>query len=133
VTLYADMPGSAVGERRPSSARPSLARPYTLTGGRTQAKMDLPLEAAVEALVRPAETDWAPGDVRTEIVDLCQHQPSMAEIAALVRLPIGVARVLVADLVETSYLRVSATLSDNSTMSERRALIERTLSGLRAL
>jgi hypothetical protein len=132
VTLYTDMRGSAA-ERRAPSAPPSLARPYTLTGGRTHAQIDLPLEAAVQALVRSAETDWAPGDVRTEILNLCQTQPSVAEIAALARLPIGVARVLVSDLVGTSHLRVQATLSDKSTLSERRALIERTLSGLRAL
>lgn len=120
-------------ERPASTPRPSLARPYTLTGGRTQARVDLPLEAAVQALVRSSETDWAPGDVRTEIVELCQHRPSMAEIASLARLPIGVARVIVGDLVETSYLQVAATLSDDSSLAERRALIERTLSGLRAI
>jgi hypothetical protein len=44
-----------------------------------------------------------------------------------------VTRVLVGDLVESGHLRVHATLTDHSTVSDRRRLIERTLDGLRAL
>ena len=125
MTLSMDKP-----EQKRSASR---ARPYTLTGGRTRARIEMPIEAPVEALVSSDELDCAPGDVHAVIVRLCSDRPSIAEISAYAGLPIGVTRVLVADLVEGGRLRVHATLTDDSTVSERRRLIERTLSGLRAL
>ena len=110
---------------------PNRARPYTLTGGRTRAPIELPIEVTVETL--NGELVWEPGDVRTTIVRLCHDRPSIAEISSYAALPIGVTRVLVGDLVESGHLRVHATLTERSTDSERRRLIERTLDGLRAL
>jgi hypothetical protein len=119
---------------RPETNRtPSRARPYTLTGGRTRARIELPIEATVETLVPNAEPDWAPGDVRTVIIQLCRNRPSIAEVSSYSGLPIGVTRVLVGDLVESGHLRAHNTLTDDSTATERRQLIERTLGGLRAL
>jgi hypothetical protein len=119
---------------RPETKRtPNPARPYTLTGGRTRPRIELPIEATVETLVSSGEPDWAPGDVRTVIIQLCRDRPSIAEISSYAGLPIGVTRVLVGDLMESGHLRVHNTLTDQSTASERRLLIERTLSGLRAL
>jgi Protein of unknown function (DUF742) len=54
-------------------------------------------------------------------------------VAARLGIPIGVARVLVADLIEAGHVRVSATLKDDSSDDERRELIERVLSGLRRI
>jgi hypothetical protein len=119
---------------RPETKRsPNPARPYTLTGGRTRAPIELPIEVTVETLVSSDELDWAPDDVHTVIVRLCRDRPSIAEISSYAALPIGVTRVLVGDLVESGHLRVHATLTDRSTISDRRRLIERTLDGLRAL
>jgi Protein of unknown function (DUF742) len=112
---------------------PNPARPYTLTGGRTRAEIELPIEVTVETVASRGELVWAPGDVRTVIVRLCHARPSIAEISSYADLPIGVTRVLVGDLVESGHLRVHATLTDRSTATERRRLIERTLDGLRAL
>jgi hypothetical protein len=120
-------------DRPVEAAQPRIARPYTLTGGRTRPTVALPLEAAIETLANASRTEWAPGDVRADIVGLCRRSPSVAEIAAIINLPLGVARVLVSDLVASSHLRVHGTLSARSTVTERRELIERTLSGLRAL
>jgi hypothetical protein len=111
---------------------PNRARPYTLTGGRTRPRIELPIEVTVETLAS-SELDWAPRDVRTVIVQLCYDRPSIAEISSYAALPIGVTRVLVGDLVESGHLRVHATLTDHSTIPDRRRLIERTLDGLRAL
>jgi hypothetical protein len=120
-------------DRPETQPPPNRARPYTLTGGRTRARIELPIEVTVETLPSSDELDWAPGDVRTLIVRLCRDRPSIAEISSYAALPIGVTRVLVGDLVESGHLRVHATLTDRSTDSERRRLIERTLDGLRAL
>ena len=112
---------------------PSLVRPYTLTAGRTSARVALPLEAAVEAHKSAKHRPWQPNDLRGDIVKLCATRPSVAEIAARLDVPIGVVRVLVGDLVETGYLRVLETLSDGASVEERRELIGRTLRGLRTL
>lgn len=117
-----------------TAERPSLVRPYTLTAGRTDSRVHLPLEAPVEALESPPrEPRWSARDVRGQIVELCADRPSVAEIAAHLSLPLGVARVLVGDLVAQGYLRVLTTLDDSASFDERRELIGRTLRGLRAL
>ncbi|MHC9291655.1 DUF742 domain-containing protein [Mycobacterium sp. LTG2003] len=113
--------------------RPSLVRPYTLTAGRTDTRIHLPLEAPVETLDTPSDPRWPGRDVRGQIVELCTDSPSVAEIAAHLSLPLGVARVLIGDLVTQGYLRVHTTLDDSATFDERRELIGRTLRGLRAL
>ncbi|MFH5209332.1 DUF742 domain-containing protein [Antrihabitans spumae] len=125
---------SSAGSGGPGgSGGPNLARPYTLTGGRTRSSIDLPLEAALETTAEASSHQWAPGDLRADIVELCKRSPSVAEVSALLSIPIGVARVLLGDLVMSSHLRVHATLTERSTVSERRILIERTLGGLLAL
>jgi hypothetical protein len=119
---------------RPEAKRPPKgARPYTLTGGRTRAEIDLPIEITVETLAAGDDLEWTAGDVRNVIVELCRDRPSIAEISSHADLPIGVTRVLVGDLVGSGHLRVHATLTERSTVSQRRRLIERTLDGLRAL
>jgi len=112
---------------------PSLVRPYTLTAGRTDTSVDLPLEAPVQTVQSALFHRWPPDDVRGRIVQLCIEGPAVAEISARLELPLGVARVLVGDLVTSGYLRVHATLNDRSTIGERHELIGRTLRGLRAL
>jgi len=119
---------------RPSPAREaSLVRPYTLTAGRTDTSVDLPLEAPVQTLQAALAHKWPPNDVKDKIIQLCIKSPSVAEISARLDLPLGVARVLVGDLVMSGYLRVRRTLTDHSTLDERRELIGRTLRGLKAL
>lgn len=112
---------------------PSLVRPYALTGGRTDSRIDLPLEAPVETLNSAKPPRWPGNDVRGQILTLCADHPSVAEIAAQLSLPLGVARVLIGDLVTQGYLQVHTTLGDSTTDDERRELIGRTLRGLRAL
>jgi hypothetical protein len=118
---------------RDAQDEPSLVRPYTLTAGRTNSRVKLPLEAPVETLESPKSPRWPGNDVRGQILRLCLDSPSVAEIAAYLSLPLGVARVLVGDLVMQGYLRVHTTLGDSTTNDERRELIGRTLRGLRAL
>lgn len=115
-----------------STDEPSLVRPYTLTAGRTDSRVELPLEAPVRADSAQASR-WPGSDVREQIVVLCADSPSVAEVAAHLSLPLGVARVLIGDLVTQGYLRVHTTLADSTTNDERRELIGRTLRGLRAL
>lgn len=113
--------------------QPSLVRPYTLTAGRTDSRVNLPLEAPIEATVSDKAPRWPGNDVRAQICAMCGSSPSVAEIAARLSLPVGVARVLIGDLVTAGHLKVRTTLTDHSSVDERRELIGRTLRGLRAL
>ena len=111
----------------------SLVRPYTLTAGRTQSHVSLPLEAPIRTLRFAPAPKWPGSDERAKILTLGTEGPSVAEIAARLALPLGVARVLIGDLVTQGYLRVDATLGESASTDERRELIGRTLRGLRAL
>jgi peroxiredoxin Q/BCP len=129
--------GEPIGDSftKPKTAdEPSLVRPYTLTAGRTDSGVELPLEALVEALNTTAKPPrWPRNDVRGQILTCCAHSPSVAEIATHLSLPLGATRFLVGDLVTQGYVRVHATPGDSMTIDERRDLIRRTLRGLRAL
>ena len=116
-----------------SPAEPNLVRPYILTAGRTAPRMDLPVEATIATVEPSPLARWPGSDVRARIVDLGGGDTSVAEVAARLDLPLGVARVLIGDLVAQGYLRMNATLSESATIEERRELIGRTLRGLRAL
>ncbi len=101
---------------------PSLVRP------------ELALEAPVEVLNPTAfPPRWRKNDVRSQILTSCVQNPSVAEIASRLSLPIGATRFLVDDLATQGYLRVHAPPGDSMTIDERRELIARTLRGLRAL
>lgn len=107
-----------------------VVRPYTLTGGRTAPKVALPVEATLR---RQGSGPEGPIDASlARILEVCDRR-SVAEVSALVSLPIGVARVLLGDLVEQGHVRAQATLTEDSSQDERRELIERTLRGLRTL
>ena len=111
----------------------SLVRPYILTSGRTRTRVELPLEAPIRTLEFGPAPRWPGSDVRAKILRLGVASPSVAEIAARLSLPLGVARVLIDDLVTQGYVRVQTTLGESATTDERRELIGRTLRGLRAL
>jgi len=111
-----------------------IVRPYALTSGRTRGSVHLPVEAMVQQLPRARQREWASHDQLGKIVAACEGRTSVAEIAAHVGLPLGVVRVLIGDLIDEGCLELAAvTLSESSTLSERKDLVERTLRGLRAI
>lgn len=114
----------------PDATSAVRVRPFTLTAGRTRPRVELPVEATLRRLgsatAGPLEAHL------TRILDVCDRR-SVAEVAALVAMPIGVVRVLLADLVELGQVRVQTTIQADSSYDERRELIERTLRGLRTL
>jgi hypothetical protein len=65
------------------------------------------------------------------IVELCRRMRSVAEISALLKMPLGVVRVLLSDLADQGKIRVYGTGHDSG--QPNRALLERVLSGLRRL
>jgi hypothetical protein len=128
----------------------TLVRPYTLTRGRTSASDPWPPETVVSATgrvpaprtVEPSADDGGPDDGSSggsrddgpagapearAIVEAARPWRSLAEIAAGVRLPLGVVRVLVTDLADAGFVRVHRPDSGADTDQ-----LERALRGLRA-
>ena len=115
----------------PGDRTVSRLRPYLLTSGRAE-PVDHTLE--IEAQVLTTELGAAARGRLSfeyrEIVDLCTTAMSVAEVAARLRLQIGVARVLVADLAAQGYLTVQR---PSFPLSHDAKLIERVMRGLEAI
>jgi len=75
-----------------------VIRPFLLTGGRTKPVQEgLRVETLIHA--RPRSATAVLRFEHRQIVQLCREPTSLAEISAALRVPFGVARVLVSDLV----------------------------------
>jgi hypothetical protein len=119
--------------------RPARVRPYSLTGGRTRCGHVLLVETFVAALEAPEERpELTNGNLATRmmpelqaIVEICRRMRTVAEISALLKMPLGVVRVLLSDLADQGKIRVYGT--GHGTGQPDRALLERVLNGLRRL
>lgn len=129
---------------RGGDRRPARVRPYSLTGGRTRFGHVLLVEtfvASTAALEAGEERrELGNGSLTTRvmpemraIVELCRRMRTVAEIAALLKMPLGVVRVLLSDLADQGKIRVYGTGTGHGTGRPDRALLERVLSGLRRL
>lgn len=113
--------------------QPRRGRPYAWTQGRTRAHIDVAFEAIVQVTANARALPYNHADPRSVVVRLCQLPQSLAELAAQLSLPIGVARVLVSDLVGEGLVSVRSTLTEDSSLAQRRDLLERVLDGLHTL
>jgi uncharacterized protein DUF742 len=125
-------PAYAPAVDAPAKPARSRVRPYARTGGRTRSDHNL----ALEALVSTSDDGRRYRGVRSiehrRICDLCLDTRSVAEIAAHLRLPLGVVKVLVGDMADLGLVLIHQTeliLGDRSS----REFMERVLQGLRAL
>jgi len=105
-----------------------LIRPYMITGGRTRSEAGhLPLQALVTVTDRDAAQTRSLE--HRQILDLCRHETmSVAEVAARSGSVIGVARVLVGDLINDGLMEISSTADDRPDSR----LLKEVLHGLRA-
>jgi Protein of unknown function (DUF742) len=108
--------------------RPRLIRSYTLTAGRTATSVDLAMEATLRLQAGAEAPVLSPS--AAQVLEVCDRR-SVAEVSALTKMPIGVTRVLLGDLIEQGLVRIQATINDKTSTDERLELIERTLRGLR--
>ena len=110
-----------------------LVRPYALVRGRTRAEAApaLPVEAMIETtqlgtgLRLPLE--------RGAILQRCTSPCSVAELAVHLRVPVGVTRVLVDDLLAVGAVHVHLPAAAHTDGQVDRVLLERVLAGLEAL
>src|ERR1700722_5966646 len=108
-----------------------LVRPYTVTGGRTQPRYKLALEALVSASVYETGGLSVLAPECQAILQFCLDWRSVAEISAVLRMPLGVARILVADMSADGLVRIHQ--RDDSEGRPDLNLLERVLSGLRKI
>ncbi|GAB2806288.1 DUF742 domain-containing protein [Streptomyces daliensis] len=123
-------PAWEAGNAEPG-APASFVRAYAWTGGRTRSHHHFEVETLVTATdpngVPAAATQWD-----RAVLDLCREPRSVAEVAALVAVPLGVAKVLLGDMADRGMIVIheAATNADDT---PTQALLERVLTGLRQL
>ena len=120
------------GGDEPERPEPRLVRPYALTGGRARHLWtDLQLEALLSATSAPNPQAGLSPEQRI-IAHLCRRRfQSVAEISALMKLPLGVVRVLVGEMVDHGVLELYQ--PKHQAEHPDRALLERVLDGLRRI
>jgi hypothetical protein len=110
----------------------AAVRPYAWTRGRTKSGFDLAIETLVSTSQRGRDQLGLLQVEHRAVAELCEQVRSVAEIAALLSLPLGVARVLLGDMAGLGFVTVHQTASSAGNMPDL-ALMERVLSGLRRL
>ncbi|MGX1273576.1 hypothetical protein RKD18_006770 [Streptomyces phaeoluteigriseus] len=104
-----------------------LVRPFTVSNGRTKPTVALDLMSQVRA------TGSTPvgylGPEHAQALDLCRAPVPVAEVAAHLRLPAAVTKVLLADLVDCGALTTKPPETHHNPTD--RALLEAVLDGLR--
>ncbi|KPC79281.1 MULTISPECIES: DUF742 domain-containing protein [Streptomyces] len=117
---------------KPAAHNP-LVRPYAMTGGRTRPRYQLAIEALVSTTADPTRLQGQLPE-HQRICRLCIEIKSVAEVSALLSIPLGVARILVADLAEAGLVAIHQPGGDEAAGGQPDVtLLERVLSGLRKL
>jgi hypothetical protein len=120
--------GSILQEDADETGR--LIRPYAMTGGRTGTDGDsIGLEAQIQASTRASTHLGAYRWEAARLIELVQTPTALVEVAARLEIPIGVTRVLVADLVRDGAVVVHIPRRTQSFTS----LLEKVLDGVRSL
>ncbi|MFI5759219.1 DUF742 domain-containing protein [Streptomyces sp. NPDC051569] len=104
-----------------------LIRPYTVSGGRTRPTTELDLLTLVMSTGSVPQTHLGPE--HAQAVGLCQGPTSVAEIAAHLKLPATVTKVLLSDLVDCGA--ITARPPTGFDKPTDRFLLEAVLDGLR--
>jgi hypothetical protein len=127
-------PWSEPKEQPPLSLEASnpkqLVRPYTRTGGRTHVDYRLELETLLSTATGQDRYIVNLRDDYRTICEMCREAQSTAEIAARLHLPLGAARVLIADLVDAELLLVHETAEAEGPSMD---LLQRVAAGLRRM
>ncbi len=135
------MPSAFSRPERPERVDPAeetaIVRPYALTGGRTRANYALELETLISTKDHVAAGGFPQAAAEQiesiSIMEECRTPRSVAEIAAALRVPLGVARVLISDAADAGLVTVHRTISGQDGAEAHLMLMERVLSGLRRL
>lgn len=150
ITPYAAWPPSPVPRSQPRPApRPeprldaveaeladaadaAIVRPYAWTRGRTKSTMDLRIEALVTTSELGEDIEALTQTEHRSVAELCGEPRSVAEVATLLHVPLGVAKVLLGDMANLGLVIVHKTATGGANKAHL-MLMERVLSGLRRL
>jgi hypothetical protein len=117
------------GDELPEDDGDYLVRPYTVTQGRTQPRYQLEIEAMVAAAHYDMRDLQMLSPECQAILKFCRDWQSVAEISAVLQMPLGVARILVADMAVEGLVRIQQ--PNHAQGGPDVELLERVLSGLR--
>lgn len=106
-----------------------LVRPYTVSNGRTRPTAQFDLLTLVMATARGMQNYLGPD--HAQVMGLCQGPTSVAEIAAHIRLPATVTKVLLSDLVDCGAVTTRRPVVSSPADATDRNLLEAVLHGLR--
>lgn len=125
-------PDAYAGPVPPAQRTRSLVRPYARTGGRTRPDHNLPLEAMVTTSDQGSRYEGVRTEEHRLICDFCVRSRTLADIVSELRLPLGVVKIIVADMAYAGLVRIhqpGLTVGDRSS----REFMERLLAGLHNL
>ena len=112
-----------------------VVRPYALTGGRTRpasgAVLDLITVIVASSLAQGPDDALGLSPEHRRILGLCRGPATVADVASTTALPLGVVRVLIADLIGQGRVTVLAQRPAGEEPST--AMLKEVLNGLRAL
>ena len=109
-----------------------VARPYMLTGGRTRprgrARLDL-----IDYIVRTGKSagGYPVTPERGQLLQLCRQPIAVADLASVTAIPLGLVRVLLADLISDGLVSVR-TQAPAGPVTDT-GLLQKVLDGLHAL
>ena len=111
-----------------------VVRPYAVTGGRTEPAdgqvLDL-IAVLVASGPDPGADDLGLSPEHRKILSICRRQATVVDVAAETGLPVGVVRVLLADLIQQGAITVLPQRSVGEQPGDD--LLKEILHGLRAL
>jgi hypothetical protein len=112
-----------------------VVRPYAVTGGRTTPAIGEMLDF-IDVVVATGEGARVLNPAHDtpehrKILDLCARQLTVADVASGTELPLGVVRILLADLIEQGAVMVVRERPSGSRPSNK--VLQEILNGLRAL
>jgi hypothetical protein len=125
-------PLDAVEAELADAADAAMVRPYAWTRGRTKSSMDLRIEALVSTSELGEDIEALSQTEHRSVAELCAEPRSVAEVATMLHVPLGVAKVLLGDMANLGLLIVHKTATGGANKAHL-MLMERVLSGLRRL
>ncbi|GAA0563697.1 MULTISPECIES: DUF742 domain-containing protein [Actinomadura] len=142
--MSGELPGGSADPGRDRRARPDdlwadeeagpVVRPFAVTRGRTRSRrrgrqLDLIAVVVTAEVPMPDPLTLGPEDER--ILEFSINPVSVAELSAALRLPVGVVRVLVSDLLDRGLMHVQSAAAPPGRPDAR--ILKEVIDGLRAL
>lgn len=119
------------GEQWFDEAAGPLARPYTVTGGRTRSS-NYPLDLiTLVVAMTPANAVAHLEPEHRRVLHLCQQPTSVAEVGAKMDLPLPVVKVLLSDLIEANHIIFRAAAPESAAPDQN--ILQAVLDGIRKL